>query len=49
VQDELAEDGQTVCGAIIALEDDFKLRRALTMVPSITFYRYQISFKLVKS
>lgn len=49
VQDELAEEGQTVCGAIIALEDDFKLRRALSMVPSITFYRYQISFKLVKS
>jgi restriction system protein len=49
VQEELAEDDQTVCGAIIALEDDFKLRRALTMVPSITFYRYQISFKLVRS
>ena len=49
VQEELAEDGQTVCGAIIALEDDMKLRRALTMVPSITFYRYQISFKLLKA
>ncbi len=48
VQEELAEADQTVCGAIIALEDDFKLRRALAIVPSITFYRYQISFKLVK-
>jgi restriction system protein len=48
VQEELAEDDQTVCGAIIALEDDAKLRQALRMVPMITFYRYQISFKLVK-
>jgi restriction system protein len=49
VQEELAEDNQTVCGAIIALEDDAKLRQALRMVPMITFYRYQISFKLVKA
>lgn len=25
------------------------IRRALTMVPNIEFYRYQISFKLVKA
>lgn len=49
IADELAEDGQTVIGAIIALEDDIGIRRALSMVPSVTFYRYQISFKLVKS
>jgi restriction system protein len=48
VQEELAEDDQTVAGAIIALEDEQKLRRALSAVPNITFYRYQISFKLVK-
>jgi restriction system protein len=48
VQEELAEDGQSVCGAIIALEDDQRIRRALTMTPNISFYRYQISFKLVK-
>jgi restriction system protein len=48
VQKELAEEGQTVQGVIIALEDDQRIRRALTMVPSIEFYRYQISFKLVK-
>ena len=48
VQEELLVDGQTVQGAIIALEDDQKLRWALSMVPNIQFYRYQISFKLVK-
>ncbi len=49
VQEELAEENQTVRGAIIALEDDPKLRRALAMVPDIEFYRYQISFKLLKA
>ena len=49
VQGVLAENGQTVHGAIIALEDDSRIRRALAMVDSIQFYRYQISFKLVKS
>jgi len=49
VQGVLAENGQTVHGAIIALEDDPRIRRALAMVDSIQFYRYQISFKLVKS
>jgi restriction system protein len=48
VQDELAEDGQSVRGVIIAQEDDPKIRRALAMVPNITFYRYQIGFKLQK-
>ena len=48
VQEELAEDGQTVQGVIIALEDDQRIRRALAVVPNIVFYRYQISFKLVK-
>jgi restriction system protein len=49
VQDELAEDGQTVLGAVIAHEDDPKLRRALMMTPNIAFYRYQVSFKLAKA
>jgi len=48
VQEELAEEGQSVSGAIIALEDDSKLRQALRIVPQIEFFRYQISFKLVK-
>lgn len=49
VQEELAEEGQTVLGAIVAHEDDARIRRALTMTPSISFYRYQVSFKLVKA
>jgi len=49
VKEELADEGQSVHGAIIALEDDQRIRRALAMVPSIEFYRYQISFKLVKN
>jgi restriction system protein len=36
-------------GVIIALDDDQKLRWALLSVPAISFYRYQISFKLAKS
>jgi restriction system protein len=49
VQEELAEDAQTVLGVIIAHEDDQRLRRALTMTPNIAFYRYQVSFKLMKA
>ena len=48
VQEQIAEEGQTVEGLIIALDDDPKLRWALIAVPAISFYRYQISFKLVK-
>ena len=43
-----AEEGQTVRGIIIALEDDQRIRRALKMTPNIEFYRYQVSFRLVK-
>ena len=49
VQEELAEPGQTVHGAIIAHEDDQRIRRALAMTSNIGFYRYEISFRLVKS
>lgn len=49
VQDQLAEEGQAVRGAIIALEDDQRIRRALAIVPTVSFYRYQVSFKLVKA
>lgn len=48
VKEQIAEEDQTVEGAIIALEDDQKMRWALASVPSISFYRYQVSFKLVK-
>lgn len=49
VNEELAEKGQSVKGVIIALEDDPKMKRALTMTQDIDFYRYQVSFKLVKA
>lgn len=49
VQEMIATSEQTVRGAIIALEDDARIRRALLMTPSIAFYRYQVSFKLVRS
>jgi len=48
-REELAEEGQIVKGVIIALEDDQKIRRALGVVPDVDFYRYQISFKLMKT
>ena len=47
VKEDLAESHQAVRGAIIALEDDLRIRRALAVAPSIQFFRYQISFKLV--
>lgn len=48
VKDELAEPHQQVKGVIIALEDDLKLRRALSVTSNIDFYCYHVSFKLVK-
>jgi len=44
---EIAEPGQTVRGVIIALEDDIRLKRALSVAPNIDFYRYQVSFSLL--
>ncbi|WP_228262994.1 hypothetical protein [Acinetobacter junii] len=49
VKDELAEADQKVKGVIIALEDDLRIRRALSVAQNIEFYRYQLSFKLNKS
>ena len=49
VKEQIAEADQKVEGVIIALDDDKKMRWALMSVPSITFYRYQISFKLIKA
>lgn len=37
VKDELAEPDQTVAGVIIALEDDIRLRRALSVASNIDF------------
>ena len=49
VIDELAEDHQSVRGAIIALEDDQRIRRALRVAPHIEFFRYEVSFRLFKA
>ena len=46
VKDELAEPGQTVRGVIIALDDDNRIRRALSVASNIDFYRYEVNFKL---
>ena len=46
IKTEKAEEGQTVAGAIISLEDDLRIRNALKVVPNVSFYTYQISFKL---
>lgn len=48
VKDELAEPNQEVKGVIIGLEDDVKIKRALSVTSNIEFYRYQVSFKLFK-
>jgi restriction system protein len=44
----LAEKNQKVKGAIIALEDDVKIKRALIVAKDIEFYRYKVSFRLFK-
>lgn len=48
VLSELVEDGQTVRGAIIALEQDKRIEQALKVAPNIDFYRYNVSFDLHK-
>ena len=45
----LAEEGQTVRGAIVALDDDLSIRRALLVAPNIDFYKYKVDFKLEKA
>ena len=45
---ELAEVNQTVKGVIIGLESDLRLRRALSVIPNIKFYRYEVNFKLIE-
>jgi restriction system protein len=49
VKEELAEELQTVRGIVIALEDDLRIKRALSVTNNIDFYKYEVSFNLVKS
>ncbi len=48
VKEELAESNQIVKGVIIGLEDDLRIRRALSVTTNIEYYRYEVSFKLHK-
>jgi len=49
IKEELAEPNQNVKGIIIALDDDKKIKYALTVTNNIEFYRYKIDFKLFKN
>ncbi len=49
VKEVFAESNQEVKGVIIALEDDLRLKRALSVTNNIEFFRYQVSFKLFKN
>lgn len=48
VQEELAEPSQVVKGVIIGSDNDLRIKRALVVTKNIEFFKYQISFKLVK-
>jgi len=48
IKDELAEQNQKVKGVIIGLEDDIRIKRALSVTQNIEFYRYEVKFKLFK-
>jgi restriction system protein len=49
IADELCEENQVVKGVIIALDDDLRIQRALSVTQNIEFYRYSVSFKLYKN
>jgi restriction system protein len=49
VTEVLADKDQSVRGAIIGLEDDLNLRRALVVTRNIEFFRYEIKFKLLST
>jgi restriction system protein len=48
VKDELADKEQEVKGVIIGLDDDLKVKRALSVTNNIDFFKYEVSFKLHK-
>ncbi|MBM3160388.1 MAG: DUF1016 family protein [Bacteroidetes bacterium] len=49
VKEDLAEKDQQVKGVIIGLDDDVRIRRALSVTNNIEFYRYKVNFQLFKS
>lgn len=51
VRDEVMKSNQSiksVRGCIIALEDDIRIKRALSVTQNIDFYRYEVTFNLKK-
>ena len=49
INSEFLEEGQVVKGAIIALEDDLRIKRALSVTKGIHFYRYKVHFELINN
>ena len=49
VRSEMAEQGQSVKGAIIAMEDDLRLQRALEVVSSIDFIDIKLTLNFRSS
>jgi restriction system protein len=49
IMEQYLEKDQKVRGVIIALSDDLRLQRALLATTNIEFYRYKISFQLIKA
>ena len=49
INSEFLEEGQVVKGAIIALEDDLRIKRALSVTKDIDFYRYKVHFELINN
>ena len=49
INSEFLEEGQVVKGAIIALEDDLRIIRALSVTKDIDFYRYKVHFELINN
>ncbi len=48
VEDELAIEGQSVRGVIIALNDDRNIRAALRHQKNVEFMRYEVKFSLIQ-
>ena len=48
VKEDLAENGQIVKGVIIGLDDDIRIKRALSVTNNIEFYKYKVNFTLYK-
>jgi len=49
IKDEVASHDQKVKGTIIALENDIRIKRALSVNQNIDFFKYKIDFSLEKT